>query len=65
MPALGGGGEWDFELLGETAEDGFVDVVDAVGGAEDEDLRGFGFGGVREETIPVGHKPELVSVVLL
>ena len=38
--ALGGGGEGDGEFLGHAAENGFIDVLDAVCGAEDADALG-------------------------
>ncbi len=37
---LRGRGEGDGEFLGHASEDGFIDVLDAVGGAEDQDALG-------------------------
>lgn len=56
--ALGSGREGDGEFLGHAAEDGFVNVLDAVCGAEDADaLWGRGArGGARCETVPVCHE---------
>lgn len=56
--ALGGVGEGDGEFLGHAAQDGFVDVLNAVGGAEDADsLGGCGATGCAGgEAVPVRHE---------
>ena len=52
------GGECDREFLGHAAQDGLVDVLDAICGAEDAYALGDGggAGGGGGEAVPVGHE---------
>lgn len=61
--ALAGVGQGDGEFLGHAAEDGFVDVLDAVRGAEDADSLGRCRAGVdgRCEAVPVRHESVFVN----
>lgn len=63
--ALGGVGEGDGELFGHAAQDGLVDVLDAVGGAEDAYPLGGGCagGGAGGKAVPVCHESGGWSVV--
>ena len=54
--ALSGVGEFDVELLGHAAQDGLVDVLDAVGGAKDHDLSRLAGGAGAHEAVPVRHE---------
>lgn len=54
--ALTSVGEGDGKFLRHAAEDCFVDVLDAVGGAEDADALATGLGGGGGEAVPVSHE---------
>lgn len=62
--ALGGVGEGDGEFLRHATQDGFVDVLDTIRGAEDADpLRGAGARARRRrQPVPVRHESGVVLV---
>lgn len=50
------GGEGDGEFLGHAAKDSFVDVLDAVCGAEDADPLRHALAVGGRKSVPVGHE---------